>query len=692
VQQYSGMVNSRYVTLEDIKAILWPPAGIECMSTIQVACPGCRNFIAVPDNVPAGTNFRCPQCRAVFGLGTLVPRLTPDYPSTAPQAPPKEQLHVTRSTGAVSPVAGAGATGGASAAGKLGATGGSSASASVPKTPSLKSARVSAPKKRASRRGSAPLHPSQSTATAAAPPPSVPGMVKAFIILGIGLSLLFLLAAGGTLGLWWIRSNNVADNSNVDTVPIKVSKKHNPDDDTRPGQEVEGQKQNAPGKTAAAIDPTPDREVHKPDAPSQPGNAADKKLDNNTAGQSDKAQGAADPQKQVNTAPANQNGDPAAVPLKKPVGPKKVADKVSAKRVNEAIDHGVQYLLETYKTADNWPALSHKLGVTAFAGLTLLVCDVAPNDPVVLKTAAEVRTKVLTSTSNYDLATSILFLDKLGDKADEGLIRLLASRLLAGQNQSGGWSYECPILTDLQAIQSLALTKKEEAAGLMAVQNVGSKANGDNSNTQFALLALWAARRHDVPVKKALSLAGLRFRTFQLPGGGWGYNIGDTHSASPAMACVGLLGLAMAKAVLADKAPAPTQAAGTQAQGEDKVAIELDEYMRKGFDSLVTDLHTPSADAKAKFAGPNLYMMWSVERVGVLYEMPKIKGFDWYQWGVNSLLPRQKMDGSWDAGNFGYGHTVDTCLALLFLKRANLVQDLTDSLFNLQGISLPKGK
>ena len=56
----------------------------------------------------------------------------------------------------------------------------------------------------------------------------------------------------------------------------------------------------------------------------------------------------------------------------------------------------------------------------------------------------------------------------------------------------------------------------------------------DNSNTQFALLALWAARRHDVPTEQALLLAQKRFYHSQFPDGRWAYNLNRQHS-SPAM-------------------------------------------------------------------------------------------------------------------------------------------------------------
>src|SRR5207249_893913 len=71
-----------------------------------------------------------------------------------------------------------------------------------------------------------------------------------------------------------------------------------------------------------------------------------------------------------------------------------------------------------------------------------------------------------------------------------------------------------------------------------------------NSNTQFAALGLWVARRHGIPVERAmLRLAG-RFRLSQAPDGSWHYMSatapGRVGSGTPAMTCAGLLGLAVA--------------------------------------------------------------------------------------------------------------------------------------------------
>src|SRR5262249_13403208 len=50
----------------------------------------------------------------------------------------------------------------------------------------------------------------------------------------------------------------------------------------------------------------------------------------------------------------------------------------------------------------------------------------------------------------YELALVILFLDRLGDPADEKLIQTCALRLAAGQTPSGGWTYTCPLLRPAQ--------------------------------------------------------------------------------------------------------------------------------------------------------------------------------------------------------------------------------------------------
>ena len=187
----------------------------------------------------------------------------------------------------------------------------------------------------------------------------------------------------------------------------------------------------------------------------------------------------------------------------------------------------------------------------------------------------------------------------------------------------------------------------------------------DNSNTQFAMLALWAARKHDVPVQRSLNPIVRRYRTSQNPDGRWGYHYrhGGGEGGSPAMTCAGLIGLAMGHGI-AEEPDAKERAA-------------RDELMQKGFLALYKLIGTPTGRMQ-DVPMQNLYFLWSVERVAVLYNLPTIADKDWYRWGAEILVANQGPYGQWEGGGYpGATPTTDTCLALLFLKRVNLTRDLT---------------
>jgi hypothetical protein len=191
-----------------------------------------------------------------------------------------------------------------------------------------------------------------------------------------------------------------------------------------------------------------------------------------------------------------------------------------------------------------------------------------------------------------------------------------------------------------------------------------AEARDDNSNSQFAIIALWAARRHWVPMERTLSLVDDRYRTSQHPdAGGWGYQL--KSGQTPAMTCVGLIGLAVGHAS-AREAMEPGTAPLKQAA--------QDEAISRGLRALGGYIQPGSRQTP----GGGLYLLWSLERVGVLYGLKTIGNKDWYRWGVEILLPGQQQDGSWSMQQYhGSSPALDTSMALLFLKRANLTQDLT---------------
>jgi hypothetical protein len=373
-----------------------------------------------------------------------------------------------------------------------------------------------------------------------------------------------------------------------------------------------------------------------------------------------------------------------------------------------------------------------RIGATALAGLTLLECDVPDDDPAIRKAADAVRRASVGLTDTYSVSLAILFLDRLGDPGDKVLIESLAVRLLAGQNSTGGWTYQCPPISQEETARLTAYVRKrtQQAKGqpasgsgranpdkakisveiqqqlrLINPNRLGMPRYSDNSNTKFATLALWVARRHGMPVEQALQMVENRFRGSQNADGGWGYlpgrgGRGDLQESVGSMTCAGLLGLAIGHGVsqvTMHTGRGGAAAAPGQAPPRD---LTQDPAIRAGFRFLGIIMSQPIGKVggdQPPLSGPKgdeYYSLWAIERVGVAYDLRTIGDQDWYSWGAEFLLGQQDTTGGWthvgeptNVGRQGHRYRsryaaggVDTCFALLFLRQANLSRDLTVSL------------
>jgi hypothetical protein len=353
-------------------------------------------------------------------------------------------------------------------------------------------------------------------------------------------------------------------------------------------------------------------------------------------------------------------------------------------KVDIATQRGVAFLrskqIRTGPDAGCWRDPRHAtVGFTSLCGLTLLECNVKATDPAVQSAADFIRRTVpqtISTNETYQVSISILFLARLDDKADYQLVRSLALRLVASQHANGGWLYNSNPLTEDVEVKLLAYLRSFSKSSI--TQNpreyvgVGDKYDGpdmgDNSNTQFALLALWAARRYDLPLDPVLRLVAQRFRNSQMSDGSWAYQNGRnvTPSEFPTMTAAGLLGLAVGY--------------GLDHDGKNGSALGKDDVLQKGLQRLAQGVGNPG-EVHAKSPYMEMYFLWSVERVAVLYHLAKIDGKDWYHWGLDILTASQQSDGKWHLSRIhAPSDIVDTCFALLFLQRANLAKDLTDKI------------
>ena len=402
-------------------------------------------------------------------------------------------------------------------------------------------------------------------------------------------------------------------------------------------------------------------------------------------------------------------------------------------------------------------------GPAVLAGIALLEAGVPASDPVIQSIAKIAREAGIAQTGTYQLALDILLLDKLGEKIDTVLIQSMGVRLMAGQYtgagwNAGGWTYGVPGPDE----QELNRLRRALSGAILkgTTQIVGSDINGrppldkdveemmkqkrfdrngrvngqttDNSNTQFAFLALWAARRHGVPVDDALRRAELRFRsTFNR--GGWSYQ--QFNPPTPSMTCVGLLGLAVASGMRGEK-----RMKGVSIDSDGRLNLPRSEKLkptgkpledplvRAGLQYLGNVLAANRGAAPKKNNNPNpgvagpapgaprlpvgnsggtaggiaappglptgagggappggqmsdirqdLYFMWCIERVSMVFQLEKIGNINWHEWGSSYLLASQNEDGSWiGRSNHKAGNVADTSFGLMFMCRSNIIRDL----------------
>lgn len=405
------------------------------------------------------------------------------------------------------------------------------------------------------------------------------------------------------------------------------------------------------------------------------------------------------------------------------------APGATPKEIDRAIKGGTDALKARYGRPGAPGAGDHGIGGTCLAGLALLEAGTPVNDPALKAITDLVRDASYKQSATYPVSLCLMYLDRFGDPADVPLVQMLAARLIVGQTALGGWGYDTvgavPAADEALLRKSfkenqlvaggaanppkLHPTVAEYGKALFAGRAPGAAAGDDNSNTQFAVIAVWMARKHGAPVDASLDLIEKRFMAMQDGRtGNWGYS-GTAQGAavtpgSPAMYCAGLIGLATGLARREERrlkadapAPKPDAPAKPDKPGDPfynppagtappknpapaRPADARDLVVQRAFAGLgltVADMLRGKGllTADGGHGHGDLYFLWSLERVGVVYGADKIGGFDWYDVGSTVIVRSQGADGTWTLGT--YGAEVNTAFAVLFLCKSNLARDLS---------------
>ncbi len=279
--------------------------------------------------------------------------------------------------------------------------------------------------------------------------------------------------------------------------------------------------------------------------------------------------------------------------------------------VDLAIERGAAALKARRGDDPPWVYANHPTGTTALVLLALHAagCDRKDKD---VKAAVRYLLKAPVPEHTYDIGLVAMALEAVGGKRHKRRITACARRLLATQLPAGLWGYPT--------------------------------GDGDNSNTQYAVLGLRAAARVGVKIPQK-AWRGVRDHFYDARGndGGWTYPIKRPEYSSTSMTGSGVCCLLICLENMKLSADERT---------------ELEAVIDKGYEAL-GNLMKPDKDT--------LYALYGVERAGVLGVRTTMAGKPWYAPGAQRLVDEQGRDGLWTGS---YDPVVETAFAILFLKRA----------------------
>lgn len=304
------------------------------------------------------------------------------------------------------------------------------------------------------------------------------------------------------------------------------------------------------------------------------------------------------------------------------------ADASLQSRINEAIDRGAAWLKLKQNQDGGWDDGHNdkfKNGVTALGFLTLIKSGVGESDPCIQR--------------------CIQYFDdyRAFDKTYSTGVYLMAIESL----KRG--SVDKP---RAEAAAKWILEHHDKTTKLWAYPD----GDVDLSNTQYALLGLHAAWRMGVGAPKEVIYETIgAIVKMQQKEGSFSYKDPNDIGIG-SMTTAGICALRIASLQL--KGFAPFEAKKTEWAESEKNAFDwLDKHFR-------VDANPAGFTTKGGMRVWHYYYLYGLERACDMAGKVKLGARDWYREGAEYLLSAQNAEGHWK------NDFVDTCFALLFLKRA----------------------
>ncbi len=325
-------------------------------------------------------------------------------------------------------------------------------------------------------------------------------------------------------------------------------------------------------------------------------------------------------------------------------------DELDPAKVKRAIDGAIRYLRGAQQEDGSWPEWNarEKCGATALCTLALLNAGVPKEDPAIERALFYLRGfQASQVNSTYSVALQTMVFCAAHPQRDLAAIRQNVRWLEKTQTRTekqgmGGWSYQ-------------------------------GNARSDNSNSQFAVLALYEAERVGISAEmRTWRMANQYWRRGQNEDGSWGYIPNPEKGSSQgtgSMTCAGIAGLAVTSKLVEE--------GGAEVEGEQiRCCLDREEEgasrLEEALDWMADHFsvrHNPGTPADLNFW--LYYYLYGLERAGRLTSRRFIGEHDWYREGTDFLLKRKgELVDYWSGkGNLESKDHIVTSLALLFLSK-----------------------
>ena len=315
-----------------------------------------------------------------------------------------------------------------------------------------------------------------------------------------------------------------------------------------------------------------------------------------------------------------------------------VDDAELRERVPQAIERAQKYLLSQQDRNGSFEAAypGSGFGMHCLAVLALVNSGMEADDPAIARGLEYLRSQ-RPPAKTYELSMAIQALVAAGQKEDFARVARMAKTLELLQQPTGGWHYT--------------------AGG----------GGWDNSNTQFAILALRDAAYFGVTISETTWdkaqrhwLQSQQGTPDARGGAGWDYTGGGRlGGVTGSMTVAGIAGLTITDTFVGsgDRAAA-LDCCG---RGDDRAERAVDAGARWLANHFSVSTN-PSGGGTWHF-----YYLYGLERAGRLTGRRFFGNADWYREGAKLLVEAQQVqDGSWNGGR---DPSVDTAMGLLFLSK-----------------------